>query len=176
MARPKAALVITESERQGLESMAHRSRTAPQLARRARIVLACGSGVDNTTVARKLHLAKPTVGRWRQRFIDKRLRRTAGRATAGRATHDYRCPSRRHRDPDARERAGRGDALEYAESLESHRRQSDECASDLAGIRVAAPSDDHVQAVAGSAAGRQDSRHRGVVSEPAGARRRVLRR
>lgn len=73
MARPKAALVITESERQGLESMAHRSRTAPQLARRARIVLACGSGLDNTTVARKLHLAKPTVGRWRQRFIDKRL-------------------------------------------------------------------------------------------------------
>ena len=72
MARPKAVLVITELERQGLESMAHRSRTAPQLARRARIVLACG-GLDNTTVARKLHLAQTTVGRWRQRFIDKRL-------------------------------------------------------------------------------------------------------
>jgi transposase len=68
MARPKAGLMITEMERQGLESMAHRSRTAPQLARRARIVLACANGWDNTTVAGKLRLSQPTVGRWRQRF------------------------------------------------------------------------------------------------------------
>ena len=51
--------------------MAHRARTAPQLARRARIVLACAAGLDNTTVAKKLRMSKPTVGRWRQRFIDK---------------------------------------------------------------------------------------------------------
>ena len=30
MARPKAALVVTEMDRQVLESMAHRARTAPQ--------------------------------------------------------------------------------------------------------------------------------------------------
>ena len=51
--------------------MAHRARTAPQLARRARIVLACATGLDNTTVAKKLRMATPTVGRWRQRVIDK---------------------------------------------------------------------------------------------------------
>ena len=27
--------------------------------------------LDNTTVAKKLRMSKPTVGRWRQRFIDK---------------------------------------------------------------------------------------------------------
>jgi transposase len=73
MARPKPELVITDVERQALESMAHRARTAPLLARRARLVLACGAGLDNTTVARKLRLSQPTVGRWRQRFIDKRI-------------------------------------------------------------------------------------------------------
>jgi transposase len=73
MARPKPTLVITEMERQALQSMAHRARTAPWLARRARIVLACATGLDNTTVARKLRMSQPTVGRWRQRFIDKRL-------------------------------------------------------------------------------------------------------
>ncbi len=31
------------------------------------------AGLDNTTVARKLRLSQPTVGRWRQRFIDKRI-------------------------------------------------------------------------------------------------------
>ena len=71
MARPKAALVVTKVDRQVLDSMAHRARTAPQLARRARIVLACATGLDNTTVAKKLRMSKPTVGPWRQRFIDK---------------------------------------------------------------------------------------------------------
>ena len=73
MARPTAALVITEMERQALDSIAHRSRTAPPVARRARIVLACASGLDNTTVAQKLRMSKPTIGRWRQRFVDQRL-------------------------------------------------------------------------------------------------------
>ena len=71
MARPKTALVVTKVDRRVLDSMAHRARTAPQLARRARIVLACATGLDNTTVAKKLRMSKPTVGRWRQRFIDK---------------------------------------------------------------------------------------------------------
>ena len=69
MARPKAALVVTKVDRRVLDSMAHRARTAPQLARRARIVLACATGLDNTTVAKKLRMSKPTVGRWRQRFM-----------------------------------------------------------------------------------------------------------
>src|SRR5215831_19512704 len=70
MARPKAVLVVTQEQRQTLDSMAHRARTAPQLARRARIVLACATGLDNTTVAKKLRMSQPMVGRWRQRFID----------------------------------------------------------------------------------------------------------
>ena len=54
MGRPKVALLFTDDERQQLESLAHRSRTMPQLARRARIVLACADGHDNTTVAKRL--------------------------------------------------------------------------------------------------------------------------
>ena len=45
--RPKVALILMTDERQRLESLAHRSRSAPHVARRARIILACagGSGV-----------------------------------------------------------------------------------------------------------------------------------
>ena len=39
--RPKVPLVLTTPEQQALDSLAHRARTAPQVARRARIVLAC---------------------------------------------------------------------------------------------------------------------------------------
>jgi transposase len=71
--RPKASLVLSDGERESLESLAHRSRTAPQIARRARIVLACATGVDNGRVARKLRLAPQTVCRWRGRFVRQRL-------------------------------------------------------------------------------------------------------
>jgi transposase len=71
--RPKTALVLTDDERRQLESLAHRARTAPQPARRARIVLACAAGPDNKTVARRLHLSPTTVCKWRARFLARRL-------------------------------------------------------------------------------------------------------
>jgi transposase len=71
--RPKVELVLTDEERQALESMAHRSRTLPQLARRARIVLACAGGADNKTVARKTRVTPQTVGIWRSRFVEDRV-------------------------------------------------------------------------------------------------------
>lgn len=73
MGRPKAPLTLTDAERQQLESMAHRSRTVPHLARRARIVLACAEGSDNATVARRLRVTPATVGKWRARFVAERL-------------------------------------------------------------------------------------------------------
>ena len=71
--RPKATLNITDEEQKQLESLSHRSRTASFLARRARIILACAKGDDNTTVARRLRLSPTTVCKWRSRFIRERL-------------------------------------------------------------------------------------------------------
>jgi transposase len=71
--RPKAPLTLSAEERKQLESMAHRARTAPQLARRARIVLACAGGQNNKTVARRLRVTPGTVGKWRTRFVEDRF-------------------------------------------------------------------------------------------------------
>jgi transposase len=71
--RPKATLTVTDDERQELQSLAHRSRTASALARRARIILACADGLTNTTVARRLRVAPGTVCKWRQRFVEHRV-------------------------------------------------------------------------------------------------------
>jgi transposase len=73
MARPKVALILTDDERVPLDSLAHRSRTAPHLARRARIILACAEGIDNKVVARRLRMSEVTVCKWRARFIRERL-------------------------------------------------------------------------------------------------------
>jgi transposase len=73
LGRPKVALILTEDERVRLDSLAHRSRTAPYLARRARIVLACAEGHDNTVVAKRLRMSQTTVCKWRARFLCDRL-------------------------------------------------------------------------------------------------------
>ena len=71
--RPKSELMLTAAEREQLVSMAHRARSAPGLARRARLVLACASGQDNKAVARQLRVTPATVGKWRSRFVVDRL-------------------------------------------------------------------------------------------------------
>lgn len=73
LGRPKVALILTDNERVRLDSLAHRSRTAPHLARRARIVLACAEGHDNKVVAKRLRMSQATVGKWRARFVRERL-------------------------------------------------------------------------------------------------------
>ena len=71
--RPKQALVLTDEERDRLQSLAHRARSQPLLARRARVVLACAEGLDNKAVARKLRTSLGMVGKWRSRFLKARL-------------------------------------------------------------------------------------------------------
>jgi transposase len=71
--RPKVALNLTDEERRRLDSLAHRSRSAPHVARRARIILACAEGTDSKVVARRLHVTPATVCKWRGRFVTDRL-------------------------------------------------------------------------------------------------------
>ena len=68
--RPKAKLVVSPPERARLQEWTRRRSTAQALALRARIVLACAEGRDNTDVAEQLGVTHQTVGKWRQRFVE----------------------------------------------------------------------------------------------------------
>src|SRR3954454_6615528 len=71
--RPKAPLILSDDERQKLQTWAARPKSTQRLATRARIVLACAEGLDNKDVAARLHVNTVTVGKWRQRFLEDRL-------------------------------------------------------------------------------------------------------
>ena len=71
--RPKAELVLTETERETLQRWARRPKSPQSLALRSRIVLACGDGLDNIVVAGQLGVNQATVRKWRGRFIARRL-------------------------------------------------------------------------------------------------------
>jgi|SRR5215471_2237905 len=73
LGRPLTPLVLTHDERATLDSWARRRTTAQAVALRARIVLQAADGQSNTQIARRERVTRPTVGKWRHRFVEKRL-------------------------------------------------------------------------------------------------------
>jgi hypothetical protein len=71
--RPKAPLILTDDEHQTLERWSRRAKSAQALALRCRIVLGCATGATNKQVATDLGVSLPTVGKWRSRFVARRL-------------------------------------------------------------------------------------------------------
>jgi transposase len=68
-----AELVLSDDERDTLERWARRHTSAQALALRCRIVLACAEGRSNTAVGDHLGVNRMTVGKWRARFVERRL-------------------------------------------------------------------------------------------------------
>jgi transposase len=71
--RPKAALTLSDDERATLQRWARRAKSSQALALRAKIILTCAQGHDNKDTAALLRCHQTTVGKWRKRFIEKRL-------------------------------------------------------------------------------------------------------
>lgn len=59
------SMVLAAEERTALERWTRRATTAQALAFRARVILACAGGANNTMVARQLRVTRATVGKWR---------------------------------------------------------------------------------------------------------------
>jgi transposase len=72
LGRPLVPLTLTDAECDELERWTRRQKTAQALALRARIVLLAAAGTSNTEIAAKLGVSGATVGKWRQRFLQRR--------------------------------------------------------------------------------------------------------
>ena len=73
LGRPIPRLIVSPSERERLEGWSRRRKTAQALALRSRVILLCASGKSNTAVAEELNITIQTVGKWRTRFLARRL-------------------------------------------------------------------------------------------------------
>lgn len=71
--RPKSHPKLNDHERSELERLVRRQKTSQRLALRAKIVLASAEGGTDAEIAEKVGAHRETVGRWRRRFLAKRL-------------------------------------------------------------------------------------------------------
>jgi len=69
--RPKRPLIISDDQRATLEGWSRRQTSANGLAQRARMVLLSAEGLTNEEVARRVGVTGQTVGKWRERFIER---------------------------------------------------------------------------------------------------------
>jgi transposase len=71
--RPTAPIVLTDDERQTLQRWAKRPTSSQALALRCRIVLAGAEGLSHVETGKRLGVHAATVGKWRGRFLKRRL-------------------------------------------------------------------------------------------------------
>jgi transposase len=68
-----AEVRLTDEERETLVRWSRRAKSSQALAQRCRIVLGCAEGKSNQQVAADLGVWPQTVGKWRRRFVQRRL-------------------------------------------------------------------------------------------------------
>lgn len=71
--RQLAELKLTVQENHQLVEWTRRHKTSQALALRSRIILGCAQGADNSEVAKRCRVTRQTVGKWRSRFLERRL-------------------------------------------------------------------------------------------------------
>lgn len=65
---PATPIIVTDAEREGLETLVRRHTTAQQIVTRARIVLAAAAGQTNVQIVQQVGLSRESVRLWRDRW------------------------------------------------------------------------------------------------------------
>jgi transposase len=71
--RTAEALVLVDGERSRLEALTRATSVSAGVAQRARIVLLAADGTPNHVIAELVGASRPTVNKWRDRFVEQRM-------------------------------------------------------------------------------------------------------
>ncbi|MGO6798580.1 helix-turn-helix domain-containing protein, partial [Rhizobium ruizarguesonis] len=77
-------VVLSDADRNFLESQVRRHKAARSLSDRCRMVLLCAQGLQSKDVAERLGVHEHTVGKWRRRFVQDGIEGLTDEYRAGR--------------------------------------------------------------------------------------------
>ena len=66
-------MVLKDEDRRFLETQVWRHRAPRLLSDRCRMILLCAQGLENKEIARQMGVHEYTVGKWRRRFVARRI-------------------------------------------------------------------------------------------------------
>ena len=67
-------VVLSDEERIFLQAQVRRHKAARSLSDRCRMILLCAEGLQSEEVAERLDVHEHTVGKWRRRFVQDRIK------------------------------------------------------------------------------------------------------
>ena len=174
--RPKAELVLTDDERAQLHVVCAQSLAAGGVEHAGAHRSEQRRWRAQQSIAERLKLTKATVGKWRTRFIERRIAGLYDDVRPGPPrTHRRRARGQLDQD-DAAHQAGQWlDALERALGGRRDRHLQEQRAALLPALRPAAAPHRELQAVQRSVLRREAARRGRPVPEPAGQRAGALR-
>src|SRR2546425_13341586 len=70
MGKPARALRVNPNDREWLEGLVRGGKPPQRVVLRARIVLGAAAGQANHRLAKELGISRPTLLRWRQRYVE----------------------------------------------------------------------------------------------------------
>ena len=177
--RPMPPLILDDVERETLERWVRRPKTAQALALRARMILGCAEGRSNTTVGTDLGVSDETVGKWRSRFLERRLDGLSDEPRSGRPravtdddverviTLTLETAPRDATHWSTRSMAQRSGLSHNTVSRPSN--YSSPRSPHLAGLRIAAPPHGDLQVVVGPLLHREGQGRGGAIPESTGS-------
>ena len=160
-------LALTMQENKQLIEWTRRGSTAQALALRARIVLAAAQGLPSREVARRTRVTAQTVGKWRNRFMERRVDELLGepRPGAPRKIGDAKVEALNAKT--LHEKPRNATHWNSRAMAKGDRRIANLGGACMARVRASAAPARDVQALGRSAVHRQGARHRGALPRSA---------
>ena len=146
MRRQAPKVWLSAEQQDELERFARSRTLAARCVERARILLGCAAGRENQQIGEELGVCRPTVGRWRERFVAQGMDGLEGSGALGTArTHPARQDGRDRTTHHPGEAHG-GHPLEYPCLGAGSRGERRHGRTNLAGARLEATSGEELQA------------------------------
>ena len=134
--RPKQPVILDPADKEKLELLARRPKTAQRAALRSKIVLRAAEGMASQEIAGRLGVTGATVGKWRERYRLYGMKGLSDDPRPGTPRNNHGCKGGGGSDADAGKCAPDGYSLEHTLTGAESGAEPERCGANMALFRI----------------------------------------